>query len=223
MPNSVKIEPSWYLALENYFDSPDFHNLAEFVKQEYRTKTVYPRPADIFRAFWLTPLQQVRVVILGQDPYHGPGQAMGLSFSVPAGMQLPPSLQNIYTEIEAEFGLVKDRTNGNLEVWARQGVFLLNAVLTVVAGTPTSHQKKGWEKFTDTVIKTISDQRENVVFMLWGAFARSKKSLIDQSRHLVLESAHPSPLSAHNGFFGNGHFKKCNQYLLEHGQKAIQW
>lgn len=223
MPLSVKIEPTWYEALKHYFEKPEFKILTEFVKKEYRTKTVYPKPENIFKAFWLTPLNQVKVVILGQDPYHGPGQAMGLSFSVPKGMRLPPSLHNIYKEIEAEFGFKKDKTQGDLENWATQGVFLLNAILTVVAKTPASHQKIGWENFTDEVISTLSASRKNLVFMLWGGFARSKKVLIDETKHLILESAHPSPLSAHNGFFGNGHFKKCNLYLASKKINPIDW
>jgi uracil-DNA glycosylase len=223
MSNPVKIESSWQAALENYFDTLGFQSLTDFIRKEYQTKTVYPAPGDIFKAFWLTPLDQVKVVILGQDPYHGPGQAHGLSFSVPKGVALPPSLQNIYKEIEAEFGVIKDKSNGNLEHWAEQGVFLLNAILTVVARTAASHQKKGWEEFTDTVIQTISEEREHVVFMLWGSFARSKKTLIDSDKHLILESAHPSPLSAHNGFFGNNHFQQCNEYLEANGEKPIEW
>jgi uracil-DNA glycosylase len=162
-------------------------------------------------------------VILGQDPYHGAGQAQGLSFSVPTGMKLPPSLQNIYKEIEADTGVEKDFADGNLEAWAAQGVFLLNAILTVVAGSPASHQKHGWEEFTDTVIRKISDGNDNVVFMLWGKYAQSKKTLIDTDKHLVLEAPHPSPFSAHSGFFGCKHFSMCNEYLKKNGLREIIW
>jgi uracil-DNA glycosylase len=193
------------------------------VRTEYLTKKIFPAPANIFKVFTLTPFNAVRVVILGQDPYHGDRQAEGLSFSVPSGMKLPPSLQNIYKEIESDTGITKDFTNGNLEPWAKQGVFLLNAILTVVANSPASHQKHGWEEFTDTVIKKISDSREHVVFMLWGKYAQSKKALIDTSKHLVLEAPHPSPFSAHSGFFGCKHFSLCNKYLQENGLKEINW
>ncbi len=223
MEKDVKIEPGWKEILSDYFKTDSFLNLTHFVKSEYKNKKVYPAPKDIFRAFDLTPFSKVKVVILGQDPYHGAGQAEGLSFSVPIGMKLPPSLQNIYKEIESDTGIKKDFTNGSLEEWARQGVFLLNAILSVVASSPASHQGKGWEEFTDNVIKTISDKKENVVFMLWGNFAKSKKHLIDTNKHLVLESAHPSPFSAHSGFFGCKHFSKCNEYLKSHNIKEINW
>ena len=223
MPRPVNIEPSWEAILHDFFETEIFSNLTQFVKGEYLTKTIYPKPADLFKAFWLTPFPSVKVVILGQDPYHGVGQAQGLSFSVVDNMQLPPSLQNIYKEIESDLGIKKDFKQGNLESWAKQGVFLLNAILSVVAGNPASHREKGWEEFTDTVIKTISDKHEHVVFMLWGNFARSKKSLIDQSKHLVLEAAHPSPFSAHSGFFGCRHFSKCDEYLEAHGREKIAW
>jgi uracil-DNA glycosylase len=219
----VTIEESWKAVLQDYFDTEEFEALTQFVKNEYKTKTVYPKAPNIFKAFDLTPFDKVKVVILGQDPYHGPNQAHGLSFSVEEGVTSPPSLKNIYKEIEAEFGIKKDFTNGNLESWANQGVFMLNAVLTVVASSPASHQGKGWEKFTDFVISKLSEKRENLVFMLWGAFARSKKNLIDTGKHLVLESPHPSPFSAHNGFFGNGHFKKCNEYLEQIGLSSVEW
>lgn len=223
MAQDVQIEAEWKAALAIYFGSDDFQKLTSFVRSEYQTKTVYPKPSDIFKAFSLTPFSSVKVVILGQDPYHGAGQAHGLSFSVPHGMQLPPSLQNIYKEIESDLGIKKDFKNGNLEGWATQGVFLLNAILSVVAKSPASHQKRGWEEFTDTVIKTISEKNEHVVFMLWGNFARGKRNLIDFTKHLILEAPHPSPFSAHSGFFGSKHFSQCNAYLKEHGEKEIQW
>jgi uracil-DNA glycosylase len=190
---------------------------------QYKNKKIYPKPKDLFKAFWLTPFDQVKVVILGQDPYHGAGQAEGLCFSVPDGLPLPPSLQNIYKEIESDLNIKKDFKNGNLEGWAKQGVFLLNAILTVVANTPASHQGRGWEAFTDFVIETISKEKENVVFILWGNYARGKKTLIDTTKHLVIESTHPSPFSAYHGFFGSKPFSKCNEYLKSHGEKEIDW
>lgn len=223
MQNSIHIEPSWKTMLASYWATDEFQTLSTFVRNEYLTKTIFPRPNDIFRAFWLTPPQLVKVVILGQDPYHGPGQAQGLSFSVPPGMRLPPSLQNIYKEIEHDLGVKKDFTSGDLTSWAQQGVFLLNAILTVVAHAPASHQGKGWEGFTDTVISTLSRERECLVFMLWGNFARSKKTLIDTSKHLVLEAPHPSPFSAHSGFFGCKHFSTCNDRFREYGTPPIIW
>jgi uracil-DNA glycosylase len=223
MPKPVNINPEWAAALQDFFETDTWKSLTEFVRTEYTTKQVFPKPADIFKAFSLTPFSQVKVVILGQDPYHGDGQAHGLSFSVPQGVRIPPSLQNIYKEIESDLGIKKDFSNGNLESWASQGVLLLNAVLSVIAGSPASHQGHGWETFTDTVIKTISDKHEHVVFMLWGNFARSKKSLIDTSKHLVLEAPHPSPFSAHTGFLGSKHFSKCNEYLKSHGKTEISW
>lgn len=219
----VEIEPSWGEALKDYFETEEFQKLSQFIRQEYLTKTVYPKPQDVFKAFWLTPLDQVRLVILGQDPYHGAGQAHGLCFSVPEGVKPPPSLINIYKELESDLGVKKDVSNGNLEAWAKQGVFLLNAILTVVANSPASHQKLGWEDFTDRVIKTISQQRQGVVFLLWGNYARGKRVLIDTRKHLVLEAAHPSPFSAYNGFFGCKHFSQANEYLVKQGQKAIDW
>lgn len=223
MSKSVNIEPEWGEVLQEYFSSEHFQKLADFVREEYVKKTVYPKPQDIFKAFWLTPFSKVQVVILGQDPYHGVNQAHGLCFSVPENVKVPPSLQNIYKEIQDDLGVEKDFAVGNLEHWAKQGVLLLNAILTVVANTPTSHREKGWEEFTDMIIKTISDKRENVVFMLWGNFARSKKTLIDGSKHLILEAPHPSPFSAHSGFLGCKHFSKCNEYLQKFGKKAIEW
>ena len=223
MPNIVKIEPEWKEALAPYFDGELFARLAEFVRQEYQTKKIFPPPADVFRAFWLTPFSKVKVVILGQDPYHNDRQAHGLCFSVPQGESLPPSLLNIYREIESDLGIKKNPADGNLEDWAKQGVFLLNAILTVVAHQPASHRGRGWEEFTDIVIKTLSDSRENLVFLLWGNYARGKIALIDQQKHLILEAPHPSPLSAYAGFFGCKHFSKCNDYLKSHGLEPIIW
>ncbi len=223
MLKKVDIEPEWREALSSFFEITTFQDLAEFIRQEYLIKKVYPEPKEIFKAFWLTPLSDVKVVILGQDPYHGEGQACGLCFSVGDGVPLPPSLKNIYKEIESDCGIKKDFSNGNLEDWARQGVFLLNSVLSVVASSPASHKGKGWEEFTDTVIKMISDRQDHIVFMLWGNFARSKKTLIDTEKHLVLEAAHPSPFSAHSGFFGCKHFSKCNDYLEKNNKEVIRW
>jgi uracil-DNA glycosylase len=223
MKREVKIEKEWKEALRGIFETNEFIALSDFVRGEYQTKKVFPAPSDIFRAFELTPFSQVKVVILGQDPYHGDHQAHGLCFSVPDGVMVPPSLKNVYKEIASDIGIKKDDTSGNLESWAKQGVFLLNAILTVVAHAPASHQKKGWEIFTDKVIETISSKREHVVFMLWGNYARSKKGLIDTTRHLVLEAPHPSPFSVHSGFFGCKHFSKCNEYLRTHGGKEIIW
>ena len=219
----VKIEPEWALALKDYFSSSEFASLADFVRQEYLTKKVYPHPEDIFRAFEMTPFSKVKVVILGQDPYHNPGQAHGLCFSVPEGIALPPSLQNIYKEIETDCGLSKRNQGGDLSSWARQGVFLLNAILSVVAHQPTSHRGVGWENFTDQVIKTLSKNKEHLVFILWGNYARSKKTLIDSNKHLILEAPHPSPLSAYSGFFGCRHFSKCNEKLSNWGLDIIEW
>jgi uracil-DNA glycosylase len=219
----IHIEEGWYTKLKDYFDTEVFKQLSTFVREEYASKKVYPAPKNIFKAFWLTPFDDVKVVILGQDPYHGVGQAEGLSFSVPPGVRVPPSLQNIYKEIESDLGIKKDFSDGNLEKWAKQGVFLLNAILTVVANTPASHQKCGWEEFTDTVITKISNEKEHVVFMLWGNYARGKKILIDQSKHLVLEAPHPSPFSAHSGFLGCKHFSLCNKYLEENNIPPIVW
>lgn len=222
----VAIEKSWKKILESYFDSVEFSALAEFVKKEYETKTIYPESKNIFRALNLSSLEAVKVVILGQDPYHGAGQAQGLSFSVPSEIKNPPSLINIFKELEVEFERKSEaelKFKGDLRCWAKQGVLLLNAVLTVEAGKAGSHANCGWESLTDQIIKLISDEREDVVFLLWGNYARKKKDLIDLNKHLVLESAHPSPLSAHNGFFGNGHFKKTNEFLKLKGRKEIVW
>lgn len=223
MSKEVNIEPEWKEALQEFFATQTWQNLSKFIREEYKNKKVYPTPKDIFKAFTLTPFSKVKVVILGQDPYHGAGQAEGLCFSVPHGVPLPPSLQNIYKEIESDLKIKKDFKNGSLESWATQGVFLLNAILTVVASTPASHQGKGWEEFTDFIIKKISEEKEHIVFILWGNYARSKKALIDTSKHMVLESPHPSPFSAHSGFFGSKPFSKCNEYLKENGEKEIKW
>ena len=218
----VKIEPSWKAVLAEEFEKPYFQELTDFVRNEYTSKTVFPPPKDIFKAFDLCPFDQVKVVILGQDPYHGPRQAHGLCFSVNEGIPMPPSLVNIYKEIASDIGGTPP-AHGNLEHWAKQGVFLLNAILSVVAGMPTSHQKKGWETFTDEVIRLIATQKEHVVFMLWGAYAQGKEWMIDSSRHLVLKAPHPSPLSAHRGFLGCRHFSQANEYLLKNGLEPVQW
>lgn len=219
----VEIEPSWKEALAGEFDTPYFKELADFVRDEYKSATVYPPPKFIFRAFELCPFDKVKVVILGQDPYHGPGQANGLSFAVKDGMTVPPSLRNIFKEIEADIGEPMKNRSGDLERWAKQGVLLLNATLTVRASSPGSHQNKGWEQFTDAVIQTLSEKREHLVFILWGNYARGKKPLIDSTKHKVIESPHPSPFSAHNGFFGSKPFSKTNAYLREHGEVPIDW
>jgi uracil-DNA glycosylase len=218
----VVIEPSWKEALQEEFAEPYFTELTEFVRKAYKDKTIYPHPRNLFRAFELTPFNNVKVVILGQDPYHGPKQAHGLSVSVTEGVRNPPSLQNIFKEIGNDLGETPD-SSGDLSRWAEQGVLLLNATLTVEAGKAGSHQGKGWERFTDAVIKKLSDEREHLVFILWGNYARGKKPLIDDSKHFVIESPHPSPFSAHNGFFGSKPFSKANEYLTSHGRKAIDW
>ncbi len=215
----VRIEESWKEVLKDEFEKPYFKELTEFVKQEYETGAVYPHPKNIFNAFTLTPFNEVRVVILGQDPYHGVGQAHGLSFSVVEGVRNPPSLQNIYKELERDLGKPVDASSGDLTRWAKQGVLLLNATLTVRANTPGSHQGKGWEQFTDAAIKALSDKREHLVFILWGNYAKAKGAHIDRTKHLVIESPHPSPFSAHSGFFGSKPFSKTNEYLTH----PIQW
>jgi len=218
----VKIEESWKRVLAPEFEKPYFQELARLLHEEKRAgRTIYPPGPLIFNAFNLTPFDKVKVVILGQDPYHGPGQAEGLSFSVPHGVPLPPSLVNIYREIESDLG-VHLHKDGSLRGWAEQGVFLLNAVLTVRAGQPTSHSRIGWTEFTDAVIRTLSDQRAGLVFLLWGNFARSKRELIDTGRHTVLEAAHPSPL-ARGAFFGCRHFSQANQILITEGLSPIDW
>lgn len=218
----VQLESSWKEVLQDEFSKPYFVKLVEFIRQEYASGLIYPPGKHIFRALNTTPFSEVKVVILGQDPYHGPKQANGLAFSVDNGVQVPPSLQNIYKEIKSDIGFVKD-TSGNLEHWASQGVLLLNATLTVRAGLAGSHQKKGWEQFTDAVIKSLAQNRENLVFILWGNYAQQKGAFIDESKHLVLKSAHPSPLSAYNGFFGCQHFSKCNKYLESVGKIGVEW
>ena len=220
---NVKIDPTWQQVLQGEFDAPSFADLARFVHQEYRQGPCYPPAAAIFNAFNLCPFDRVKVVILGQDPYHEPGQAEGLCFSVADGVPFPPSLQNIFKEVADDTG-APIPASGSLRRWARQGVLLLNATLTVRAHQAASHQRKGWETFTDAAIRALNAGRDHLVFILWGGYARSKKSLIDTSRHLVLESVHPSPLSANRGgWFGNHHFSRCNQYLVEHGEKAIEF
>lgn len=218
----VKIEPSWKEKLAEEFGKPYFETLTAFVRDEYKKYTIYPPGGKIFNAFNSTPFDKVKVVILGQDPYHGPQQANGLSFSVSEGVPLPPSLQNIYKELKSDLG-VQPPTTGDLERWAQQGVLLLNATLTVRQGAAGSHQGKGWEEFTDAVLRILSQQRDGLVFILWGAYAKRKGDFINRSKHLVLESAHPSPLSAANGFFGSKPFSKANEYLEKHKEKTINW
>lgn len=218
----VKIEKSWQQALQTEFDKPYFEQLVQFVKHEYATQTIFPPARQIFNAFDSCPLDDVRVVILGQDPYHGAGQAHGLCFSVNDGVAFPPSLLNICKEMADDMGKPMP-ASGNLQYLANQGVLLLNATLTVRSGQAGSHQGKGWETFTDVVIKTISDTKQNVVFLLWGAYAGNKSKLIDDSKHLVLKAPHPSPLSSYRGFFGCKHFSQANAYLLEKGLQPIQW
>jgi uracil-DNA glycosylase len=218
----VIIEPSWEIALKKVFQQDYFKDLTSFVKDEYSNGKVFPPGKDIFNAFWHCPIEKVKVVILGQDPYHGPDQAHGLSFSVKPGIPFPPSLLNIFKEIKSDLG--KDLPpNGDLTRWADQGVFLLNATLTVQATLAGSHQNKGWEQFTDEVIRKISDSQTHVVFMLWGAYAQKKAVLIDESKHLILKAPHPSPLSAHRGFLGCKHFSQANAYLISNGIDPIDW
>ncbi|WP_242918292.1 uracil-DNA glycosylase [Pontibacter liquoris] len=219
---NVKIEESWQKVLQDEFEKPYFHQLVSFVKDEYTSQKVYPAGNHVFNAFLLCPFDKVKVVILGQDPYHGPKQANGLAFSVSDDVRIPPSLLNIFKEIKNDLGKDMPAT-GNLERWAEQGVLLLNATLTVRAGDAGSHQKKGWEEFTDAVVKKVNDLKEHVVFMLWGAYAQKKGAFIDESRHLVLRAAHPSPFAADRGFFGTHHFSKANKYLEAHGEKPINW
>lgn len=220
---TVQIETSWKEQLKAEFEQPYFEQLTSFVRQEYQQHVCIPPGKLIFNAFNLCPFDKVKVVIIGQDPYHGEGQAHGLSFSVNDGVAFPPSLQNIFKEIENDLGLPIP-TSGNLSRWAEQGVLLLNATLTVRAHEAGSHQRRGWEQFTDAAIRALSQGREHVVFILWGSYARSKKALVDTGKHLVLESVHPSPLSANRGgWFGNHHFSRANAYLAEHGQATINW
>lgn len=219
---NVKIHPSWAARLQKEFDAPYFAALTDFVRAEYRATTCYPPGPQIFNAFNLCPFDDVRVVLIGQDPYHEPGQAEGLCFSVADGQPFPPSLQNIFKEIEGDLGRPAP-ASGSLRRWAEQGVLLLNATLTVRAHQAGSHQGRGWEAFTDAVIRTLSAEREHLVFILWGAYAQRKGAIIDRGRHLVLCSAHPSPLSAYRGFFGNRHFSRANEYLIRHGISPVNW
>ena len=219
----VKIEDSWKEVLKDEFEKPYFGPIVQFLKTEKSAgKTIYPAGSNIFNAFNKTPFSNVKVVILGQDPYHGYGQAHGLSFSVQPGVKFPPSLQNIFKEIQTDTG-VGGFSTGDLTAWAEQGVLLLNAALTVRESEPMSHAKIGWAQFTDAVIRTISDNKENVIFLLWGKFAQDKQILINTDSHYVLKAAHPSPLSAHNGFFGCKHFSKTNEILVKHGENPINW
>ena len=219
---NVKIDQSWKEQLKEEFDKEHFVKLTDFVRNEYKVKKVFPPAKLIFNAFDHTPFDKVKVVILGQDPYHNDGQAHGLSFSVNEGVQSPPSLINMFREIKDELGIPVP-TNGNLTRWANQGVLLLNATLTVEAHKAGSHQGKGWETFTDAAIKKLAENRENLVFMLWGAYAQKKAAFIDPMKHLILASPHPSPLSAHRGFMGNGHFAKANEYLIKKKLSPISW
>ena len=218
----VRIEQSWKERLASEFEKPYFRKLTDFVRQEYATRQIYPKGSLIFNAFEKTPFDCVKVVILGQDPYHEPGQAHGLCFSVNDGIALPPSLQNIYKELEDDLG-IRPKSSGNLEHWAKQGVLLLNATLTVRAHQAGSHQQQGWEEFTDAVIHRIAEEKENVVFILWGSYAQKKGEFINPFIHRVLKSAHPSPLSSYRGFFGSKPFSKANQYLLETEQTPVFW
>lgn len=220
--SQVKIHPSWQAELQSEFDKPYFEQLIQFVRAEYAQHTCYPPGPLIFNAFNQCPFNKVKVVLIGQDPYHEPGQAHGLCFSVNDGVQFPPSLRNIFQEISTDIGKPVP-TSGNLTRWAQQGVLLLNATLTVREHEAGSHQKHGWETFTDSVISLLSARRDNLVFILWGSYAQSKSQLIDTTRHCVLKSAHPSPLSAYRGFFGNHHFSLTNDYLRQHGIQPIEW
>jgi len=222
----VKIDPSWKEKLKGEFEEPYFKELTDFVKKEYKNEVVYPAPGNIFHAFDLCPFEKVKVVILGQDPYINQGEANGLCFAVNDGTRLPPSLVNIFKEIADEYQVPVDdllKKGGDLSRWGEQGAFLLNATLTVRAHLSNSHQGKGWERFTDATVRALSAEREHLVFMLWGNYAKKKGAHIDPARHLILESVHPSPLAASGGFFGNGHFKKANAYLVEHGETPIDW
>ena len=218
----VKIEPSWKEVLKEEFDKSYFKNLVEFVRLEYQSQKVYPPGKLIFSAFDHTPFDKVKVVLIGQDPYHGAGQAHGLSFSVPEGIAQPPSLKNIFKELNTDLGIPIAKI-GNLERWADQGVLLLNATLTVRASQAGSHQKKGWEEFTDAAIRKLSEQKENLVFILWGAYAQKKGSIIDTEKHFIIKSPHPSPFSAYNGFFGSKPFSRTNAHLKSLGKEEINW
>jgi len=218
----VKLESSWKELLRDEFDKPYFKSLTDFVRAEYQNSIVYPPAKHIFNALDSLPVDKVRVVILGQDPYHGDGQAHGLSFSVPDGVTPPPSLKNIYKELHGDLG-IKKNNSGNLESWVKQGVLLLNATLTVRAGQAASHQNKGWEQFTDAIIHKLAENKSNLVFIFWGNYAQKKGGFIDPNKHLILKSAHPSPLSAYNGFFGSRPFSKTNEYLKSFGTDSISW
>jgi uracil-DNA glycosylase len=219
----VQIEANWKNILKDEFEKPYFESLISFVKSQYKNYSCYPKGSDIFKAFEFCPLDQTKVVIIGQDPYHGPGQAHGLSFSVPKGVPIPPSLLNIYRELKEDLNLEMP-SHGNLENWARQGVLLLNATLTVRAHEAGSHQNKGWEIFTDEVIKSLSAEKTGIVFLLWGGFAKKKAKLIDASKHHILTSGHPSPLSANRGYwFGNKHFSQTNHLLKEQNKRPVEW
>lgn len=222
MSADVKMAPAWKERLQKEFEQPYFQQLIDFVKSEYSTQQVYPPGKEIFHAFDACDFENLKVVIIGQDPYHGPGQANGLCFSVRDGVRMPPSLQNIFKEIRDDLGKPFP-PNGDLERWAKQGVLLLNATLTVRASSPGSHQNKGWETFTDAVIRKISDEKENIVFILWGAYAQKKGEVIDRTKHYVITSAHPSPFSADRGFFGSKPFSKTNQFLQSKGISEIDW
>ena len=218
----VRIADDWKQLLADEFGADYFAALTEFVREEYQSRTIYPRGANIFRAFDKCSVDNLKVVIIGQDPYHGPGQANGLCFSVGDGVQFPPSLVNIFKEIESDLG-IPIPTSGNLDRWAEQGVLLLNSVLTVRAGVAASHAGRGWERFTDAVVKAVAAHKQGVVYMLWGSYAQKKVAEVDPSRNLVLKAVHPSPLSAYRGFFGCRHFSKANEYLLNTGQTPINW
>lgn len=218
----IKLENSWKELLEEEFEKDYFQDLIKFVRSEYQNGIVYPPGNHIFRALDLCPVEKVKVVIIGQDPYHGPKQAVGLSFSVSRDVRIPPSLKNIYKEIEDDLG-IPQANHGDLTKWAMQGVLLLNATLTVRASSPGSHQGKGWEQFTDAIISKLNESKEHLVFMLWGKFAQAKAGMIDQTKHLVLTAAHPSPYSANAGFFGSRHFSKCNSYLAQQGIQPVDW
>ncbi|HEY2583516.1 MAG TPA: uracil-DNA glycosylase [Mucilaginibacter sp.] len=221
---AIELEPSWLEVLSDEFDKSYMVQLRQFLKDERQSgNKIYPKGSDIFNAFWKTPFNDVEVVILGQDPYHGENQAHGLSFSVQKGITIPPSLRNIYKELQTDIPGFIIPNHGDLTEWAEQGVLLLNASLTVRAGTPGSHQKKGWEEFTDNVIKTISDKKEGIVFILWGSFAQAKAELIDKAKHHIIKSPHPSPFSAERGFFGSKPFSKTNEILEKEGKKPIDW
>jgi len=223
MSDTIKLHESWRAPLADQFAAPHMQGLKQFLQAEKAAgKRIFPKGSEYFRALDLTPLEQVKVVILGQDPYHGEGQAHGLCFSVQPGVRTPPSLVNIYKEMEADLGIAR-ASHGFLEHWAKQGVLLLNSVLTVEMGRAASHQGKGWEQFTDAVVRIVAERREPVVFMLWGSYAQKKAAFVDTSKHLVLKAPHPSPLSAHNGFFGCRHFSKANAFLESRGAPTIDW